>query len=257
VARSYVVTGGGRGVGRAIVQRLLQDGHAVVVIDLDPNALDWTTGHFAAGRLRALAGSAADEAVTERAADLAQAAGSFAGWVNNAAVFHDVALDSAPTRQVLDLIAANFEPVVVGCATAVRRFLAAAARGAIVNLSSHQAQRPVRGALPYAAAKAATEGLTRALAVDYGPRGIRVNAVALGSITTERYEALLARQTPEVAARIEADMARLHPLGRVGQPHEVASAVAYLLSDEASFINGAILPVDGGRSAFGQDPEGA
>jgi NAD(P)-dependent dehydrogenase (short-subunit alcohol dehydrogenase family) len=91
--------------------------------------------------------------------------------------------------------------------------------------------------------------------VDYGPRGIRVNAVALGSITTDRYEAFLARQTPQAATRIEADMRRLHPLGRVGQPKEVASAVAYLLSDEASFINGAILPIDGGRSVSGQDPE--
>jgi NAD(P)-dependent dehydrogenase (short-subunit alcohol dehydrogenase family) len=109
--------------------------------------------------------------------------------------------------------------------------------------------------LAYATAKAATEGLTRALAVDYGPRGIRVNAVALGSIVTGRYEALLTQQMPEVAERVEADMARLHPIGRLGQPHEAAAAVAYLLSDEASFINGAILPVDGGRSVFGPDPE--
>lgn len=252
-----MVTGGGRGIGRAIVERLLDDGHAVVVIELDPNALEWATGHSAGSRLVAVAGSAAEENVTERAADFAQAAGTFAGWVNNAAVFRDAALDSAPVREILDMIALNFEPVVVGCATAVRRFLAAATPGAIVNMSSHQAQRAVRGSLPYATAKAAVEGLTRALAVDYGPHGIRVNAVALGSITTERYEAFLARQTHEAAAHVEAEMARLHPVGRVGQPHEVASAIAYLLSDQASFINGAILPVDGGRSVFGQDPEEA
>lgn len=255
--RSYVVTGGGRGVGRAIVERLLEDGHAVVVIELDSNALEWTADHSAGSRLAAVVGSAADANVAERAADVAQAAGHFAGWVNNAAVFRDATLDSAPVREVLDMIAINFEPVVVGCATAVRRFLAGATPGSIVNVSSHQAQRPVRGALPYATAKAAAEGLTRALAIDYGPHGIRVNAVALGSIATERYEAFLARQTHEAAAHTEAEMARLHPVGRVGQPHEAASAVAYLLSDEASFINGAILPVDGGRSVFGQDPEGA
>jgi NAD(P)-dependent dehydrogenase (short-subunit alcohol dehydrogenase family) len=257
VGRSYVVTGGGRGVGRAIVERLLFDGHAVVVVELDSNALNWTTGHSGRSRLIAVTGSAADERVAGQAGDLAQAAGSFAGWVNNAAVFRDAALDSVPIREVLDLIALNFEPVAVGCATAVRRFLAAGTPGAIVNVSSHQAQRPVRGAMPYATAKAATEGLTRALAVEYGPRGIRVNAVALGSITTERYESFLARQTHEVVERVEADMTRLHPIGRVGQPGEVAAAVAYLLSDEASFINGAVLPVDGGRSVFGQDPEEA
>lgn len=127
--RSYVVTGGGRGAGRAIVERLLGDGHAVVVIDLDSHALEWTFEHWASSQLVAVTGSAADESVTERAADLAQAAGTFAGWVNNAAVFRDAALDSAPVRGVLDLIALNFEPVLVGCSTAVRRFLAVATPG--------------------------------------------------------------------------------------------------------------------------------
>ncbi len=254
---SYVVTGGARGVGRAIVHRLLGDGHAVVMIDLDPAALAWTAGHAAGDRLATVTGSASEEAVAEMAADRAERAGTLAGWVNNAAVFRDAALDSAPSRDVLDLITANLAPVVVGCGTAVRRFLRSGTPGAIVNVSSHQAQRPVRGAAPYATAKAAIEGLTRALAVEYGPRDIRVNAVALGSITTERYEAFLAAQAPDAAARVTAVMARLHPLGRVGQPREVADAVAYLLSSAASFVNGAVLPVDGGRSVYGQDPEEA
>lgn len=257
MTRSYVVTGGGRGVGRAVAERLLRDGGAVVVIELDAQAVTWARDHPAASRLAAVVGDAADELVTGRAADLAQAAGSFAGWVNNAAVFRDAALDSAAADEVLGLIAGNLQPALAGCRTAIRRFLAAGTPGTIVNVSSHQAQRAVRGALPYATAKAAIEGLTRALAVDYGPRGVRVNAVALGSISTERYQALLARLEPRAAARIENDIARLHPAGRIGQPEEVASAIAFLLSEEASFINGAILPVDGGRSALGRDPEEA
>src|SRR6266545_4354124 len=240
MGRAYVVTGGGRGIGRAVVERLLGTEDTVVAIERDPAALAWTGRH---PRIVAVVGDAADEAVTERAADRAQAAGTLTGWVNNAAVFRDASVHSAPTREVLDLIAANLHPAVVGCATAVRRFLAAGTGGAIVNVSSHQAGRAVPGCLPYVTAKAAVEGLTRAL------------AVALGSIATERYAALLNRLPGAEAARVEREMASLHPIGRVGRPEEVAATIAYLLSAEAGLITGAVVPVDGGRSVLARDPE--
>ena len=132
---SYVVTGGGRDIGRALVERLLGDDDSVVAIELDPAVLSWSESHPAGPRVIAVVGDAADEAVAERAADLAEAAGTLSGWVNNAAVFRDASIHSAPTREVLDLIALNLNPAVVGCATAIRRFLAAGTDGAIVNVS--------------------------------------------------------------------------------------------------------------------------
>ena len=98
--------------------------------------------------------------------------------------------------------------------------------------------------------KAGVEGLTRAVAVDHGPAGIRTNAVALGSIRTERYDDYRA-QHPEVDSQIAA----LQPLGRVGAAEEVADTVAFLLSPAAGFINGVTLAVDSGRAANGADPE--
>ncbi|MEV0197875.1 SDR family oxidoreductase [Nonomuraea sp. NPDC050691] len=253
--RSYVVTGGGRGIGKAVVEHLLGDADTVVAVERDLAELAWMAGHPARARLIGVTGDAADETVAARAADLAQAAGPLAGWVNNAAVFEDASLHSATTGHVLDLIAANLDAAVVGCATAIRRFLAARTPGAIVNLSSHQARQAVPGCLPYATAKAAIEGMTRALAVEYGPHGIRVNAVAPGSVATERYAEFLGSQGPAAAARVEREMALIHPLGRVAQSREIAAAIAYLLSDCAGFITGATVPVDGGRSVLAHDPE--
>src|SRR3712207_5439028 len=126
-------------------------------MELDPAALAWTDSHPAGPRVIAVVGDAAGEVVAEQAADLAQAAGTLAGWVNNAAVFRDASIHPAPTREVLDLIALNFNPAVVGCATAIRRFLAAGPEGAVIKPSSHQARRAGPRAPPYGTAPATTQ----------------------------------------------------------------------------------------------------
>ena len=166
-----------------------------MVLELTEPDLSWVDAE-AADRVQAVVGSAADDTVAATAADRAESMAPLAGWVNNAAVFEDADLADDPGR-VLHLVTANLGPAVVGSADDHPHHWRARERGgAIVNVSSHQAQRAVRGALPYATAKAAVEGLTRALAVDAGPEGIRVNAVALGSIATARYDALLDQAGP-------------------------------------------------------------
>jgi NAD(P)-dependent dehydrogenase (short-subunit alcohol dehydrogenase family) len=245
MVRSYVVTGGASGVGAAVVRALLRDGAAVVSIDLADAAPDGAI---------AVRGSAADEKIARRAVRAASRKGEFSGWVNNAAIFEDSQLTSGGP-EIVDLIDANLAPAVVGSAVAVAAFLENGTPGSIVNVSSHQAARAVPGALAYATAKAAIEGLTRATAVDYGPHGIRANCVALGTVATERF--LREREALGRRDRRERDdiLAALHPLGRVGTVGEVAAVIAFLLSDESSWVSGAIIPVDGGRSALGTDPE--
>lgn len=139
---SYVVTGGAQGVGRAIAERLAHTGQ-VVVLDT-ATSLGWSHP-----RVILHSGDAGDGQIAAAAAARAEAAAPLAGWVNNAALFRDAALTTATTVEITGLITANLALVVTGCHAAVNHFRAHRRPGAIVNVSSHQAQRPVRGALPW------------------------------------------------------------------------------------------------------------
>ncbi|HVL34074.1 MAG TPA: SDR family oxidoreductase, partial [Burkholderiales bacterium] len=135
-----------------------------------------------------------------------------------------------------------------GTLLATRAFvpLLKAARGAVVNLSSGLARRPIAGVAAYAAAKAGVEGFTRAAAFELGPHGVRVNCIApslvrsdiwtSAGMSAERYEAMLEKRAAE------------YPLGRVGEPEDIAELVAFLVSPQAQWITGAVIPADGGST---------
>ena len=146
MATSFVVTGSARGVGRAIAQRLSRRGF-VVAVDRDRDALGWTRDQE---NVLGLTGDVTNEHDLAHAVERAAAAGPLEGWVNNAAVFRDAAVHDTSVHALMVLISANLAMAVAGSSTAIRQFLATQTAGAIVNVSSHRAQRPVPGALPYA-----------------------------------------------------------------------------------------------------------
>jgi 2-hydroxycyclohexanecarboxyl-CoA dehydrogenase len=230
--KTAVVTGGGSGIGQAVAQRLRADGLHVAIIDLNPSDAEFAYTADVTDR------TAVDDALTAIRAQL----GPVTVLVNAAGLekfkrFTDITFDD--WQRVIDV---NLNGV-FHCVQAVLPDMIEAGWGRIVNISSSSTHSGQPYMSPYVAAKSAVNGLTKSLALEYGPNGITVNAVPPGFIDTPMLRKSEARGYLVVEENIEAT-----PVRRIGRPEDIAAACAFLISDEAGYITGQILGVNGGRN---------
>lgn len=237
--RVAIVTGGSRGIGRVVATRLAGEGARVILVGRDEVALAMAAEAME-GDVATVAGDIALAATAGRAVSLAvDRFGGLDILANIAGIFPTARIEETSDRLYADTIAANLTGTVLFCRAAFPHLRAR--RGAIVNMSSTAARFPAPGLSVYAAAKAGVEAFTRTLAAEGAP-DIRVNAVSAGPTRTETVDALMASDRTGAVAAVTAAL----PLGRLGEPEEIADAVLFLASSRASFITGQILHANGG-----------
>ncbi|MFL6135014.1 MAG: 3-oxoacyl-ACP reductase FabG [Nocardioidaceae bacterium] len=242
--RVALVTGSARGIGAATARRFADEGASVAVLDLDQNAADDTAAGLGAEKAIGVAcdvseSSSVDAAVSRVVDEL----GKVDVLVNNAGVTRDNLLFKM-TEDDWDAVMNVHLRGSFLMSRAVQKHMVAAKFGKVVNLSSVSALGN-RGQANYSAAKMGLQGFTRTLALELGPFGINVNAIAPGFIVTDMTDATARRVGVEPEEYRKAAAERT-PVRRVGYPEDIAAAAAFLCSDEASFITGQTLYVDGG-----------
>jgi NAD(P)-dependent dehydrogenase (short-subunit alcohol dehydrogenase family) len=242
--RICIVLGASRGIGAATAQAFGKAGAVVVLAARDEAALAKVAESIrtAGGEALAVPTDARDEGQVAKLVERTVATfGRLDAAFNNAGSGHQPAPLAQLSAQDFDeAIGVNLRGTLLAMKYEIPPMLAQR-KGAIVNMSSTAGLQGVRGMSAYCAAKHAVIGATRSAALDYAAQGIRINAVAPGPILTDRIAALPAERREPIVRAV--------PLGRIGEVDEVASAVVWLCSDPASFVTGAVLPVDGGRLA--------
>jgi len=244
--KTALVTGAGSGIGQAVALRLAEEGVNVAVVDLDRVRADATVSRIRERGQRALPVvlDVSDSAQVARGVAEAQAAlGPLEYVVNVAGFFHEGPVQSLSDAEWGRMIAVHLNGTFY-CCRAVLPGMLERRSGTIVSVSSLHALRGQANAAHYAAAKAGIIGLTKSLAREVAPHGIRVNAVAPGPIDTPLWRDGLTG--PELEAR-KSQRARVIPLGRLGEPGEVADVVLFLLSPASRYATGQVIRVDGGE----------
>ena len=240
--RVAFVTGGSRGIGAAIVTRLAKDGLHVVAVARNQEKLDQLVGQISAegGSAEALTCDIADSgAVTAAIERVTEAHGRLDVLVNNAGITKDGLILRMDDEDFDIVIATNLKSAFVAIRAAARPMMRLkGVGGRIINISSVAGVAGNAGQANYAASKAGLIGMTRVWARELGPRGITANVVAPGFIDTDMVKSVPPKVVEQFRARI--------PAGRLGRPEEVANVYLFLASDLASFINGAVVGVDGG-----------